>query len=799
MLGWNNAAVDMTGNAQLKAGEGFIQGCTGCPGALSLSLMCPWLLALVALSVITARAETPVAAWVQRYNGPGNSDDRPRAMAVTHSNEVVVAGYCYGSSTFNDCVTIKYSGTGQPLWTNQYNGTGNGGDRINALAVDGSNCVVVAGQSLGNGGGYDYIIIRYTSAGAALWTNRYNGPGNFDDAVTAAAVDSSNSVIVAGYSLGSGSTYDLAIIKYSSAGAALWTNRYPQAAASALAVDGSNNIVVAGRAWNSSSAWDYLAIKYSSLGAALWTNRYNGPGNGDDRAAAIAVNSSNAVAVTGYSTGASGNYDYTTLLYSSAGAGLWTNRYNGPANGEDAARALAVDSRNTVIVTGYSVGNDGSYDYATLCYSGAGAPLWTNRYSGPGNNVDVAAAVVVDAATNVIVTGSSYSSTNSSDYATIKYSADGMALWTNRYHGPMLSLDEAIAVGIDASNNVVVTGSSAGDGSSDDIVTLKYIFDVPSPIAAFEADVTQGVVPLAVGFTNGSTGATAYLWDFGDGQGDTNAQPAHVYTNSGVYSVTLSALGPGGTNTLTRTNYITAVAPPPVAAFAANPTSGLAPLIVSFTNFSIGASGYAWAFGDGSGSTNAQPTNTYASAGVYSVALTAIGPGGTNSLTRTNYITVLAPPPIASFTADVSSGVAPLPVAFANASTGATNYTWDFGNGAGSSETAPAYTYPRPGSFSVSLTAVGPGGTNMLTRTNYITAAMPIPSLTPLGLSGGNFLLRVDQVLPAGTLVLEESENLTNWGPVFTNLVPTNVVYYQESLSPGASQRYYRAVQTVLP
>ena len=159
------------------------------------------------------------------------------------------------------------------------------------------------------------------------------------------------------------------------------------------------------------SCYDYATIKYSSAGVPLWTNRYNGPGNGDDAAYAVAVDGSDNVIVTGYSAGQRRlDDDYATIKYSSAGVPLWTNRYNGPGNGNDYAYAVAVDGSNNVIVTGYSTGSGSSYDYATIKYSSAGVPLWTNRYNGPGNGDDHACAVAVDGSNNVIVTGCSLGS-----------------------------------------------------------------------------------------------------------------------------------------------------------------------------------------------------------------------------------------------------------------------------------------------------------------------------------------------------------------------------------------------------
>ncbi len=135
-------------------------------------------------------------------------------MAVDGSGNVFVTGYSYDVGGDYDYATIKYSGAGVPLWTNRYNGTGNRGDGATALAVDTSGNVFVTGNSPGAISS-DYATIAYSSAGVALWTNRYNGTGNRGDGATALAVDTSGNVFVTGYSTGSGSVYDYATIKYS--------------------------------------------------------------------------------------------------------------------------------------------------------------------------------------------------------------------------------------------------------------------------------------------------------------------------------------------------------------------------------------------------------------------------------------------------------------------------------------------------------------------------------------------------------------------------------------------------------
>ena len=98
----------------------------------------------------------------------------------------------------------------------------------------------------------------------------------------------------------------------------------------------------------------------------LWTNRYNGPGTAMASLRPGGGRSNNVI-VTG-SAVAPHLYDYATIKYSSAGVPLWTNRYNGPGNGDDEAYAVAVDHSGNVIVTGYSTGSGGDYDFATVKY-----------------------------------------------------------------------------------------------------------------------------------------------------------------------------------------------------------------------------------------------------------------------------------------------------------------------------------------------------------------------------------------------------------------------------------------------
>ena len=162
---------------------------------------------------------------------------------------------------------------------------------------------------------------------------------------------------------------------------------------------------------------------------------------------------------------------------------------------------------------------------------------------------------------------------------------------------------------------------------------------------------------------------------------------------------------------------------PPVASFSATPLSGGAPLAVNFTSTSTNATTHDWDF-NGDGVLDASGVlvqYTYTEAGTYTVSLTATGPAGTDVLTRTNYVTVNANPPAALFTADPTSGKKDLRVEFSNSSLRFNTSLWDFGDGNTSTEENPVHTYTTAGTYDVTLSVVGDGGTDTKALTGYIT------------------------------------------------------------------------------
>ena len=141
-------------------------------------------------------------AWVARFNGPYNGGDSLQAMAVDSSGNVYVTGGSAVSDIVPDYATVKYDSAGQQQWVAYYTGPGNNADFAEAIAVDASGNVYVTGESYTSGANSDYVTIKYNSSGQQQWVARYDGPAHQHERASGIAVDGSGNVYVTGWSWG---------------------------------------------------------------------------------------------------------------------------------------------------------------------------------------------------------------------------------------------------------------------------------------------------------------------------------------------------------------------------------------------------------------------------------------------------------------------------------------------------------------------------------------------------------------------------------------------------------------------
>jgi len=257
----------------------------------------------------------------------------------------------------------------------------------------------------------------------------------------------------------------------------------------------------------------------------------------------------------------------------------------------------------------------------------------------------------------------------------------------------------------------------------------KNVTVVSPPTAAFTAtNVSACKAPLTTQFTDQTVGATSWLWNFGDGTTSVVQNPSHTYTSSGNFQVSLTASSAGGcSNTITKNAFV--IISPPVAVITNAPANGCAPFVYNPT-ISVtavdGVASYAWNFGNGflfNGLT--PPPQTYA-AGTYTVTLTVTTNGGC-TVVATGVVKVGSIQPTPLFTAVPTSQCVGQPIQFTDQSTGAPNqWFWDFGDGSTSTIQSPSYSYTKPGTFDVTLTAYNNGCFQKLTKTAFITINPPL-------------------------------------------------------------------------
>lgn len=241
--------------------------------------------------------------------------------------------------------------------------------------------------------------------------------------------------------------------------------------------------------------------------------------------------------------------------------------------------------------------------------------------------------------------------------------------------------------------------------------------NIPSPIADFEVNITQGCDELTVQFTDISeNNPTSWIWDFGDGNSSTNQNPEHTFTSHGLYTVSLTVTNAGGSDIKEITDLITIGETPQITLSMTEESQpdandGTATVTVtSAYEFSI-----EW--------DNQDQTETIEglTAGIYCV--TVVNNNIACPINDCIEVTTgdINNNPIADFFADITQGCDELTVQFTDISeNNPTSWIWDFGDGFGSVLQNPSHTYDIPGLYTVNLTVINDDGQDNKTIEDYI-------------------------------------------------------------------------------
>jgi gliding motility-associated-like protein len=293
-----------------------------------------------------------------------------------------------------------------------------------------------------------------------------------------------------------------------------------------------------------------------------------------------------------------------------------------------------------------------------------------------------------------------------------------------------------------------------------------------------------------VDFSNFTTGAVSYHWDFGDGTTSTAENPSHLYTSYGTYNVVLTATGPNG---CTASQTIPVVFERFVSASLTldiTEYSGCLPHpLTTLQNLSVNATQFVWNFGDGTPPivTNSAvpPSHIYNTPGNYTISLSASN--SCNSANATISPIVIVGPPVANFTPSVTTGCAPQGVSFTNTSTGASpanNYQWNMGNGNVYNNVVnpPAQNYVNQGTYNIALTANNACGSHTQTIAVVIDS-IPVAQILSDPLEGCSPLTVSTQNLSTGT-ILNHFWYLNGVLQTTANTFPTLTFTYPPGNSP---------------
>jgi hypothetical protein len=408
--------------------------------------------------------------WTAAYGGTGARQSFD--LTVDDSGAVYVAGYRF-NGTNEDFLTVKFSAAGAQQWASTYDG--GSFDIAFAVVADGSGNVWVTGQSdtPAQGG---FLTVKYGPSGQQQWVASYDTDGY--DISYALAVDSGGNAYVAGRSQ-EGSAGAFRTIRYDADGVQQWVGTFDRAGedvAYAILVDGEGDLVVAGSSVETGD--DLRVVKYDAGGTELWTAK-EGQVEAPDvfgSPAAFSFTQTGRTLEAGaagyaYLAGASyngRNYDVRLAKVDASGARQWVTVLD--TGGDDDPVALARDVDDHVYLISGGRNTAGGWNVHTTKFAPNGAELWHQVYDGGAD--DFPGDIAVDSAGNVYAVGWSASGPNPHDFLVIKYDASGNQQWAATYDGGRT--DVAPAVAIDGAGNLIVSGSSQNPDLHWDMLTVKF-------------------------------------------------------------------------------------------------------------------------------------------------------------------------------------------------------------------------------------------------------------------------------------------------------------------------------------
>lgn len=423
-------------------------------------------------------------SWVATYDGPNQGEDVFDDVLFDGDGNIIIPAWTVNPQTGYDFLLVKYNPSGKLLWAATWDGPDHSEDQSFTGAVDANGDIYMVGVSTSATTGRDIVTVKFSGDGNLLWENRFDGPAHGEDGVYGyrmIGLDAAGDVYVSGYTELVGGGFAAIAIKYASNGDEVWERLYeapnagcPYAYGYAMAVTPAGDVYLAGDFWgNDCTGSDIGLVVYDTDGNELWTARYDGPLHGYDGTYGIAVDADGAAYIAGISDSV-GGFEATLAKLDSNGV-VWAQRFGGSA-GYHYGFGVALDAQKNAYMCGAYMTGGGEYELYVLKVTAAGSLAWVGTHRTEWFAEDWGNDVKIGPDGNVYVVGNQWNGFNAGDDAVaLKFDTNGNELWYQVYNGPASGPDANFAVSFDSNGNVYTTGYTLGTAHSADGLLIKYL------------------------------------------------------------------------------------------------------------------------------------------------------------------------------------------------------------------------------------------------------------------------------------------------------------------------------------
>lgn len=428
------------------------------------------------------------AQWSSVLN-PYPSNTKGASVAVDRNGFIFAGGSTYVNSTLKEnYYLVKYSSTGDTLWTKTYD-QASGSDQIVKVLVDKNNDVIVLGSSASSANSDDIVLQKYNQSGTLLGSYAYDGTNHKSDKATDLCTDDKdgNYYFCGKTLLAAFNGY--AVIKTNSQLVRRWAKvESPQYGSVPLNLafnTSCQRVAVTGYHTDWYNKFSIGTIVYDSAGVKIWDKTYQKVSDKSAVGFDVAVMDEGEVYVCGYETNATTNkWEAVLIKYNNTGDTLWTRKIPAEAEMLSIFHSLISDNNGNVYLTGWRGNN-----IITAKYNQSGSLLWLREHAGrySYSTVDTFEELKLDNHGNVLVLARGYSE-NGMVMVLLKYSAAGELLWTKNSKGSPTNLEDPVNLAIDNANNIYVVGCSRNQNYFWDMVTAKF---TPNTTGLPENDASQ--------------------------------------------------------------------------------------------------------------------------------------------------------------------------------------------------------------------------------------------------------------------------------------------------------------------